>query len=71
MLIFKYNPSIIKVGRMQKMPLELKVIVGEIGHSLRVTIPKDMAEALDIEKGDIVGLRLTDHEIIMRKIKRP
>ncbi len=53
---------------MQTMPLELKVIVGRVGHSLRVTIPKDIADTLNIKKGDTLAMRLTDGEIVLRKV---
>ena len=69
-LIFKYNLCIIRGGDMQQLPLELKVTVGQIGHSLRVTIPKVMADTLGIKKGDVVGLSLTDGEIKLRKLGR-
>jgi AbrB family looped-hinge helix DNA binding protein len=53
-----------------QVPLELKVIVGKLGHSLRITLPKPMTDQLGIKKGDTVGLSLTDGEITLRKLEK-
>ncbi|MGA2460461.1 MAG: AbrB/MazE/SpoVT family DNA-binding domain-containing protein [Candidatus Bathyarchaeia archaeon] len=51
------------------MPIEFKMKLVMIGHSLRVTVPKEIAEALGLKEGDTLGLSLTDSEIRVRKIK--
>jgi len=49
------------------MPLRIKVKVGKVGNSLRITIPKEVAEQLGIEKGDILLVGLTDSKILIEK----
>jgi len=50
-----------------KMPLKLKVIVGKVGNSLRITLPSPITEQLDIKKGDTLELSLTDSKILVQK----
>lgn len=51
------------------MVVRFQVKVGKIGHSLRVTIPKEIAEALEIQLGDAVYVWTDDKRIIMEKKK--
>jgi len=51
------------------MPIELKVKVTKIGNSLRMTIPQPVVEALGIKEGDILGVSVTDGELIARRRK--
>lgn len=50
------------------MPVEFKIKVVKIGNSLRITIPKEIAESLKLQTGDVVGISLDDTRIIVRKI---
>ena len=50
------------------MPIEFKIKVVKIGNSLRMTIPKEIAEALNLAEGNVVGVSLDDCRIIVRKI---
>ena len=50
-----------------QMPLKLKVIVGKVGNSLRITLPSPITEQLDIKKGDTLELSLTDSKILVQK----
>ena len=43
--------------------------VSKRGVSLRITIPKKAAEALDLEEGDIVGFYENSGNIVLRKMK--
>ncbi|MEM3637083.1 MAG: AbrB/MazE/SpoVT family DNA-binding domain-containing protein [Conexivisphaerales archaeon] len=52
------------------MPVEFEVSVVKVGNSLRITIPKPVIKALGIQKGDKLGLSLTDHEIRLRKVQK-
>ncbi len=52
-----------------QVPIELKMKVAKIGNSLRITLPKPITDQLKIKAGDILGLSLTDGEIIVRKMK--
>ena len=52
---------------MALMPIEFKMKVVKIGGSLRVTIPKEIAEALNIREGDILAVTTTNNEILMKK----
>jgi len=49
------------------LPLKLKVIVGKVGNSLRITLPSPITEQLDIKKGDTLALSLSDSKIIVEK----
>ena len=51
------------------MPIEFKIKVVAIGDSLRVTIPKEICEALKIKRGDTVAMTTNNSEIIIRKAK--
>ena len=58
---------------MPQLPLMPQLL--EVSHvskreaSLRITIPKKAAEALDLKEGDIVGFYEDSGNIILRKIK--
>lgn len=43
--------------------------VSSRGSSLRITVPKKAAEALDLREGDIVGFYEDSGNIILKKIK--
>jgi len=47
---------------------EMKVC--EIGHSLRVTIPQEIAKALDIKAGETVYVWTDDVRVLVEKKKR-
>jgi antitoxin component of MazEF toxin-antitoxin module len=53
------------------MPVEITVKVGKVGNSLKVTIPQEMTYYLDIKEGDMLGLTLTDKQIVLRKLPKP
>jgi AbrB family looped-hinge helix DNA binding protein len=50
------------------MPVKFKIKVVKIGNSLRVTIPKEITEAVDLKKGNMVEVYLDDDKIIIRKL---
>lgn len=50
------------------MPMQFKVKVVKIGNSLRITIPKEIAESIGLRKGDNVGLIVVDGEIRARRL---
>jgi putative addiction module antidote len=41
----------------------------KVGNSLRITIPKEIVEALGLKEGDTLGISLTDSQISIRKLK--
>jgi len=49
------------------MPVEFKMKVGKIGNSLRVTIPKEIAETIGLKAGDLVNISLDNSGITIRK----
>ena len=49
------------------MPVKFKLSVMQVGNSLRITIPKEIAEHLQIKKGDTVQLWVDDTHIIVEK----
>ncbi len=53
------------------MPAKFKVKLTKIGNSLRITIPKPAVDGLGWNRGDILNLTLTDHEITIKKATKP
>jgi AbrB family looped-hinge helix DNA binding protein len=49
------------------MPYEPKVILGRVGNSFRVTIPKNMIEDLNWKEGDVLRIGLEGNKITIRK----
>jgi len=52
------------------IPLTIPVKVVKIGNSLRMTIPKPVVEALQIEEGDTLQVGITDGSMIVKKAER-
>jgi AbrB family looped-hinge helix DNA binding protein len=51
------------------MPIKLEVSVMQVGSSLRITIPKEVAQHLDLKKGDKVQLWADNSHICLEKKK--
>jgi antitoxin component of MazEF toxin-antitoxin module len=49
------------------MPLKFEGSVMQVGNSLRITIPQEIAKHLSIERGDAVELWVENHSMIMEK----
>lgn len=49
------------------MPIKFKIKVVKIGNSLRVTIPKEIVEAIKLKAGDLVNISLNNNQIIIQK----
>ena len=47
--------------------IEFEISVVEARGSLRMTIPKEIAEAVKIKKGDVVLVSMTDGCMLVRK----
>lgn len=54
----------------QRMPVKFTISVVLVGKSLKVTIPKEIAEHLGLEKGDSVFMWADNSHVIMEK-KQP
>jgi AbrB family looped-hinge helix DNA binding protein len=52
-----------------EMPVKFEVSVMQVGSSLRITIPKEIANHVNIKKGDMVSLWVDDGHIIAEKKK--
>jgi AbrB family looped-hinge helix DNA binding protein len=52
------------------MPITLKRKVVQIGGSLRLTIPPEIAESLKVKAGDEVEYTSNNGDIIIRKAKK-
>jgi len=49
------------------MPLKFKISVVLVGKSLKITIPKEVCDYLQLKKGDKVELWVTDHRATFEK----
>ena len=49
------------------MPIEFEISVVKVGNSLRMTIPKQIAKSMKIDKGSIVLVTMNDGEMVVRK----
>lgn len=47
------------------MKFEIKVV--QVGNSLKITIPKEIAKHLNIKKGDVVQLWVDNQHVIVEK----
>lgn len=50
-----------------KVPVKFKMSVMQVGNSLRITIPQQLAEHLKIQKGDTVALWSDNSHVVMEK----
>jgi len=55
------------VIRLEKMPVKFKISVVLVGKSLKVTIPKELAEHLTLKKGDTVVMWADNSHVILEK----
>jgi looped-hinge helix DNA binding domain, AbrB family len=51
------------------MPIKLEVSVMQVGTSLRITIPKEVAAHLDLKKGDTVQFWADNDHVYFEKKK--
>jgi bifunctional DNA-binding transcriptional regulator/antitoxin component of YhaV-PrlF toxin-antitoxin module len=51
------------------MPLKIEVSVMQVGGSLRITIPKEVATHLDLKKGDTAQFWADDSHVYFEKKK--
>ncbi len=49
------------------MPVEFEISVVQVGNSLRMTVPKPIARAMNLAKGDTVLVSMTNGDMIVRK----
>ena len=49
------------------MPVEFEISVVKVGNSLRMTIPKQIAKAMNLVKGDTLLVSMTNGDMIVRK----
>jgi putative addiction module antidote len=52
------------------LPVQFKMKLSKVGNSLRVTIPKPVAEGLGWKEGDTLILSVSNSEIKVRKSER-
>ena len=51
----------------QKMPVPFKIKVVQVGKSLKITIPKEICDYLNIRKGDVVAMWTDNGHIVVEK----
>lgn len=52
---------------MEKLPVKFTVSVVLVGKSLKVTIPKELCEHLDLKKGDSISMWADNSHLILEK----
>ncbi len=52
------------------MPIPFKVKAVKIGNSIRMTIPKQIVDYLNIKSGDTLKVTVQDSEILVKKAKQ-
>jgi AbrB family looped-hinge helix DNA binding protein len=50
-----------------EMPIKFEVSVMQVGNSLRITIPKEVAAHLSIKKGDKIEMWADNSHVILQK----
>jgi len=53
------------------MPVKFEVSVMQVGNSLRVTIPKEVAQHLKVKKGDRLTMYSDNSHVILEKKEEP
>jgi putative addiction module antidote len=49
------------------VPVKFKIKVGKVGNSLRVVIPREIAEHVGLKKGDTIEMWADDGHVIIEK----
>ena len=49
------------------MPIMFEISVVKVGGSLRMTIPKEIASAMKIDKGDKLEVTMNNGEMVVKK----
>ncbi len=49
------------------LPVKFEIKVVQVGNSLKITIPKEIAKHLNIKKGDVVQLWVDNQHVIVEK----
>lgn len=49
------------------MPIMFEISVVKVGGSLRMTIPKEIADAMKIDKGDKLEVTMNNGEMVVKK----
>jgi antitoxin component of MazEF toxin-antitoxin module len=50
-----------------EMPIKFEVSVMQVGNSLRITVPKEVAQHLQVKKGDKVVMYSDNSHVVMEK----
>jgi len=50
-----------------QMPIKFELSVMQVGNSLRITIPKEVAKYMQLKKGDTVELHVDNSRMIVEK----
>jgi len=50
-----------------EMPIKFELSVMQVGNSLRITVPKEVAKHLNLKKGDSVELWVDNKHMIVEK----
>jgi antitoxin component of MazEF toxin-antitoxin module len=53
---------------MPAITFERKVL--KTGDSLRINLPLEICQALDIKKGDTLAISVNDHQVTMEKVRK-
>jgi len=50
-----------------EMPVEFEIKVVQVGNSLKITVPKEMAKHIGLKKGDTIVMWADNSHILIKK----
>jgi putative transposon-encoded protein len=66
-LIFKYILKVSKEVKVMEMPVEFEIKVVQVGNSLKITVPKEMAKHVGLKKGNTVIMWADNGHVLIKK----
>jgi putative transposon-encoded protein len=66
-LIFKYILRVSKEVKVMTMPVKFEIKVVQVGNSLKITVPKEIAKHVGLKKGDTVQMWADNSHVVLEK----
>ncbi len=52
-----------------QVPVKFRIKVVQVGNSLKITVPKEIARHIKVEKGDAVDMWADDGHVLIEKVE--